>query len=753
MFKIPAATFYDKSLDLNSSEALAALYTLRILLGAPIYGSRGGLPDHALELIQSFLLWSREAVAHLRKFANTASMISRYNLEEIKTKRDFERALFRTNEGLCLTDEMLAEGYCKEFPLRMRATLQLSRDRLESVWSRERIAQLLPTSEVLGDMLDLTSVERGVLCLAAISRTVDNFQKFLHECPSRGDSAAGRVIAAAAQCPRDEVSTLINRRAALYKHGVLLMPQSMDMVGEWLDLDPRVGLAVAERATTADSLLRHFVDTARRPSLEAKDYAHLGADLHSLVELVREAVRRRTPGIHILLYGATGTGKTELAMLLPGLVAAEAYEVDSDREDGYAATRAQRLTYLGLAQRMLGGRPDSVLIFDEAEDAFPIESMHGFDICKSNGSHGGGAVSKGWINRLLETCAVPVIWTANVISQIDPAFLRRFTYVLEMRTPPKPVRRRMLDHAFSATPVSEALLDELASGEGMSPAEAASTARFADHLCGFPQPELEQRVRRRAVLAARAQGYEGIALKRDSPIPYGLTFLNLESRVPSAHILEALRRSGIATLCFYGPPGTGKTAFGEYIAKSLDRKLMVKTYSSLSSMWVGESEKMIAAAFAEAEESGSVFLLDEADSFLMDRQAASQRWQMTETNEFLARMERFRGIFICTTNLFKELDPAVLRRFDFKIGFKPPKPEQLAELLRLTFPALDWPEARIGHLANAGATPGDLAVVKRQLDLLGTLPDSGLVLEMLAHECAVRPVGSAGGRLPIGFTH
>ena len=37
----------------------------------------------------------------------------------------------------------------------------------------------------------------------------------------------------------------------------------------------------------------------------------------------------------------------------------------------------------------------------------------------------------------------------------------------------------------------------------------------------------------------------------------------------------------------------------------------------------------------------------------------------------LQGMERFAGIFICTTNLLDRIDQAALRRFTFKIRFKP----------------------------------------------------------------------------------
>ena len=315
----------------------------------------------------------------------------------------------------------------------------------------------------------------------------------------------------------------------------------------------------------------------------------------------------------------------------------------------------------------------------------------------------------------------------------------------------------MLDSAFNGVAVSGALLDRLAEQERMTPAEAVSTAQFARHIGAANSADStdhEKRILRRVDLSARAQGANAIGKRRASPLAYDLKYLNLDCRLAPDRMIEALGRNGSGTLCFYGMPGTGKTALAEHIAKALNRKLIVKTYSSLASMWVGESEKNIAAAFQQASEEEAVLLLDEADSFLMDRSLASARWQVTETNEFLARMERFDGIFICTTNLFEDLDAAVLRRFDFKVGFKALAPGQLTDLLNTTFAGMAWEgmPARIGRVAAAGVAPGDVMVVCRQIELAYAEADANLVLELLMGEVSARRGSGLVGRTPMGFT-
>ncbi|MDP0880651.1 AAA family ATPase, partial [Klebsiella variicola] len=92
--------------------------------------------------------------------------------------------------------------------------------------------------------------------------------------------------------------------------------------------------------------------------------------------------------------------------------------------------------------------------------------------------------------------------------------------------------------------------------------------------------------------------------------------------------------------------------------------------------FVDETEQNMARMFDTAQTEGAVLLLDEADSFLRSRKHAERNYEVSEVNEMLAGMERFHGLFICTTNLFDDLDEAALRRFAFKIRFKALKPEQ-----------------------------------------------------------------------------
>jgi len=163
----------------------------------------------------------------------------------------------------------------------------------------------------------------------------------------------------------------------------------------------------------------------------------------------------------------------------------------------------------------------------------------------------------------------------------------------------------------------------------------------------------------------------------------------------------------------------------------------------------------MAAMFKEAEDENAVLLLDEADSFLQDRRGAQRSYEVTEVNEMLQGMERFKGIFVCTTNLLDRIDQAALRRFTFKIKFKPLTKEQ-RETMFVTealngVPDQFTPELKTRLAKLEVLCPGDFAAVKRQIDILGEGFSADEFLTQLEAEHRIKPeVREARG---MGFVH
>lgn len=190
-------------------------------------------------------------------------------------------------------------------------------------------------------------------------------------------------------------------------------------------------------------------------------------------------------------------------------------------------------------------------------------------------------------------------------------------------------------------------------------------------------------------------------------------------------------------MCLYGPPGTGKTAYGHWLAKQLDKPLLLKRASDLLGAYVGENEQNIAKAFQQAEEQDAVLMIDEVDSFLSDRRGAQRSWEVSMVNEMLTQMESFSGIFIASTNLMDGLDQAALRRFDLKAKFDFLTPQQGWQLFCRYCKQLGL-SRRQKNLAHQLSrleylTPGDFAAVAR-MSRFNPLPNAEAFIQALSSE-------------------
>ncbi|MDE2296971.1 MAG: AAA family ATPase, partial [Burkholderiales bacterium] len=334
-------------------------------------------------------------------------------------------------------------------------------------------------------------------------------------------------------------------------------------------------------------------------------------------------------------------------------------------------------------------------------------------------------------------------------------------YHLELKSPPPGAREALVARALAGVDVAAGFAAKLAERKGLTPAQIRTAVKFAN-LAIDPAPgegqaaQMQALIERQLVNADKALGNTGAERgARRVVTTYDLGLVHTESKFEVPRIVEALRRRTYGTLCFYGPPGTGKTALAEHIAHELQRALMVRQASDIMSKYVGETEQNMAKMFEEAQTENAVLLLDEADSFLRSRRLAERNYEVSEVNEMLQGMERFAGVFICTTNLFQELDEAALRRFTFKIRFKPLTAEQrermfVAEALGGDASRLTREQA--SRLAQLGAlAPGDFAAVQRQVDVLGIAFEPDEFLSQLEAEHRVKP--EVREQRGIGFMH
>jgi SpoVK/Ycf46/Vps4 family AAA+-type ATPase len=193
------------------------------------------------------------------------------------------------------------------------------------------------------------------------------------------------------------------------------------------------------------------------------------------------------------------------------------------------------------------------------------------------------------------------------------------------------------------------------------------------------------------------------------------------------------------SLLLYGPPGTGKSEFARAMARRLGREIMIRRASDLLSPYVSMTEKMVARAFHEAEETEAILVIEEVDTFLYPRQSAERSREISATNEFLTWLETHRGLVIGTTNRAVNLDHAAWRRFNLKVRLDWLTAEgKLVFFKRFLTPLLKKPIFDDEQRALAAAprpAPGDFKVVRDRFYLLSTgQTTASRLLESLARE-------------------
>ena len=660
------------------------------------------------------------------------------------------------------------DEYVKDTPKDLLAMLGVTCDWLTRRLKRE--ATLVEKNiDSLAGLLQLNPAERALLLYGTLARYQRDLRGLLVEFKVSSAQEAYAALAAVAGVEASEVAEALRAGSRLERIGMvenLISEQNITDLADLMKVSDQLPPVLMREYRGPSDLMAVFTRPAPKTELAVGDFAFVADDTKVLTALLRNAAERKEPGVNVLLYGPPGTGKTELAKVCALAAGLELYEVEYADRDGNSLSGRDRYRSLQISQVFLKGSPGVALLFDEVEDVFPPISSEAAQIIArldSSDAQSGGMNSsvsgKAWVNQILETNPVPVIWVTNRIEQIDPAFRRRFQYHLLLKSPPPGAREGLVTRALAGAPVSEGFAARLAERRGLTPAQIRTAVRFA-RLATKPDDATEAAayealIQRQLGNADRALGSASQERgARPVVTQYDLSLLNVESRFEVPRIIEAIKRRGHGTLCFHGAPGTGKTALAEHIAQALQRRLMIRQASDIASKYVGETEQNMARMFEEATSEEAVLLMDEADSFLRSRKRAERNYEVTEVNEMLAGMERFAGVFICTTNLFDELDEAALRRFTFKIRFQPLTSEQRVRMfvaealkgepLRLT----DEMRQRLMYLDQL--VPGDFAAVQRQAEILAATLDADEFLAQLEGEHRVKP--EVRQQRSIGFT-
>lgn len=546
--------------------------------------------------------------------------------------------------------------------------------------------------EFLGDILELDPTDQAILAIAARYRQFSIWSYFFNDAFTGRSEDMPLFLAILSGVNADKCRRTLARAGVLRSKGLL---ESRSDIND-LDLSDYIQAFLDGPASNEREMFEALLPTLPTSSLALVDFEHLIGAVDQAEKLLCHAKTSRKRA-NLLLYGPPGTGKTELAKLLADRLEIPAISVGEADDDGDEPSREERLLHLTIARKLTERRTCALLIIDEAEDLFA------------------GRGSKLWLNKLVEDGVGPHIWIVNDPHMLGEPVVRRMDMAIRLDFPSTATRRAIVTKlltqqgmlALSKGSDAETGLAELAALE-TSPA-ILSTALQTSQKIGKGITAAVH-VARDLTEASGRNVSSSMTLAPSSFDP-DLSVANCDLMALTEHLsLTPMTWS----LLLSGPPGTGKSAFARHIAERIGCDLICRSGAELLGMYVGQTEKLIARAFAEAQRKNAILLIDEADSFLSNRDMANRNWEISMTNEMLRQMEGGRARFIATTNRASTFDPASARRFDLQAEFGTLDRCRARRLYSVYFDH----EATMDLDTIEGLTPGDFSQVRNRARLL-----------------------------------
>lgn len=140
------------------------------------------------------------------------------------------------------------------------------------------------------------------------------------------------------------------------------------------------------------------------------------------------------------------------------------------------------------------------------------------------------------------------------------------------------------------------------------------------------------------------------------------------------------------SMLIYGPPGCGKTLLARHIAGHLKLPLLVARADGLISSYLGSTAKNLRSLFEYAMSRPCVLFLDEFDAIAKMRDDEHELGELKRVVISLLQNIDAMGrdhVLLAATNHEHLLDPAIWRRFSYKVKVEPPVGAARTEIAKL----------------------------------------------------------------------
>ena len=203
--------------------------------------------------------------------------------------------------------------------------------------------------------------------------------------------------------------------------------------------------------------------------------------------------------------------------------------------------------------------------------------------------------------------------------------------------------------------------------------------------------------------------------------------------------VDKLMKSGIDipnTILLYGPPGCGKSKLASYICSKIKLPLVTARLDGMISSYLGNTSKNIRAIFEYAQTVPCILFLDEFDAIAKVRDDNNELGELKRVvNSLLQNIDQLKNgsIIIAATNHEHLLDPAVWRRFGFKIPIDVPDDASRKSLVSLFLPEnnLSEKEKQILSLSFKGLSGSDIEEICNKSRIDSILTDRQISLSLV----------------------